>query len=63
MITLHLEDYCQGGCVRFEPKAIRSLNPSSNDMFVLCVHSGECRYMLSYLKKHGVEKNDQVAEN
>ncbi len=58
MITLNLEDYCQEGCMRFEPKVLKGLRPGDAVIIVSCEHSAECQYMLRYLKKHGLETSD-----
>ena len=62
MISLNLEDYCHDGCMRFEPKVLRGVTPSDRTILVTCEHWAECQYMVRYLKKHGLEKennNDQ----
>ena len=67
MITLNLEDYCHEGCMRFEPRVIKGSVMCDNAILdstttITCEHSAECQYMVRYLKKHGLEKennNDQ----
>lgn len=58
MITLNLEDYCHDGCMRFEPKVLRGVTPSDMTIIVTCEHWAECQYMVRYLKKHGLEKEN-----
>lgn len=59
MITLKLEDYCHDGCMRFEPKTIRGRTVDDTAIIVSCEHWAECQYMVRYLKKHGlVKEND-----
>ena len=58
MITLNLEDYCHEGCMRFEPKTIKGLTPGDRAIVVTCEHLSECQYMVRYLKKHGLEKEN-----
>lgn len=58
MITLNLEDYCHEGCMRFEPKVLKGVTPSDMTIHVTCEHWAECQYMVRYLKKHGLEKEN-----
>ena len=58
MITLNLEDYCHEGCMRFEPKVISGTRIADPEIIVTCEHWAECQYMVRYLKKHGLAKEN-----
>lgn len=63
MIVLKLEDYCHDGCMRFEPKTIIGMRPIDPEIVVTCEHWAECQYMVRYLKKHGLAKENNNDQN
>lgn len=62
MISLKLEDYCQCGCMRFEPKTIRGLTIDDMNTYICCEHASECLYMIRYLKNHTLPEKPDFAK-
>lgn len=54
MIKLDIDDFCQHGCIRFEPELIK-FGP---DVSIRCEYADRCSYLLRYLEKYKKEKDD-----
>lgn len=56
MVVLDLKDYCNHGCMNFEPRVNKHEEYlGEGSIYIRCENAKTCEYMIRYLKNHAKE--------